>query len=531
MLKDCTSHTDVFTWAGPNLLAYVHTLLGFYPGLRDVTPTFPKGGQSESRRVYLTVDHPSARVEKSKVLQPYLHALIPSMSAFKFAVSALNREKPRSSITDLIEILTSQSQEDESYDNLPELAHSISLQSTGPAEASRALRKKIKHGNSHQKYRALVILKALMENGDRVFQIKCMDEQLIDAIKQLASDPHTDAKVKRKLIAVLASWNTQFKDDPSMSHIAALYRQCRVSDRRAHAATNSTDVDRMLQNAGLYTNTTEQKRKEKDERDAAKRKAKKEKADAKRRVEDEARKTKLRSRRPFNFEAEKPQIINSIANASQATNNLINAMKLVNLDKESVATNEHVQECFEKAKAARKTIVRYTQLVENEEMIGTLIATNEQIIAAIQTYDDLAAAAGSTVATAGIQSGLAAVKLSPGDLSESKALQPQRSTEEDDHADYSGSAGGRLHPDLQELSFGALGSEQGVLPPPMRPSTRHGSSDEDWEHGRGTLSDFSDYESEEEQPHRVQQAGPSASTHQGGKPLDTEDPFADPFAD
>lgn len=58
--------------------------------------------------------------------------------------------------------------------SIPELATSITLQSTGyaplspmchtadrsddsPSEASRAIRKKIKHGDNHQKYRALVV--------------------------------------------------------------------------------------------------------------------------------------------------------------------------------------------------------------------------------------------------------------------------------------------------------------------------------------------------------------------------------------
>ena len=58
---------------------------------------------------------------------------------------------------------------------IPELADSINLQASGydfspvgeeetaadestrPAEASRALRKKLKHGNSHQQYRSMVV--------------------------------------------------------------------------------------------------------------------------------------------------------------------------------------------------------------------------------------------------------------------------------------------------------------------------------------------------------------------------------------
>src|SRR6202050_5427261 len=76
-----------------------------------------------------------------------------------------------------------------------------------------------------------------------------------------------------------------------------------------------------------------------------------------------------------------------IANASQAANNLVNAITLVNAETDSLQANERVQECLGKAKLCRKPIVRYTQLVENEELIGTLIDTNERIIAALEMYD------------------------------------------------------------------------------------------------------------------------------------------------
>ncbi|KAI6120729.1 hypothetical protein EDD16DRAFT_832681 [Pisolithus croceorrhizus] len=443
-------------------------------------------------------------------------------------------KKPHSSITQLVDLLTGQDHAKESYDDLPELASSISLQSTGlqstgPAEASRALRKKIKHGNSHQKYRALFILDALMANGDQTFRTKCMDHQLIDALKQLASDPNTDSEVRGKLAKVLSSWSVQYRGNASLSHVASLYTQCDDLHRSSQhgAATKRAEVDKMLQNAWLTSDSTEQKKKDKEAKEAkeaAKRKAKQEKAEAKHKAEEEARRSKDRPRRRFDFDKEKPQIINSIANASQASSNLINAMKLVNPDEESVATNSHVKDRVEMAKAARKSIVRYIQLVENEEMIGTLIAANEQVIAAIQLYDDLAtAAAPSKDSSANIQSGVEAMTFHPSGRS---TLHGPKGASSHEH-DRSNSV---VHPDLEDLSFGSLGNEQGSLPPPMRPSTRPGSSDDDeWDQQRANLSDFSDFESEE--PHEHDHAGPSSDTHRNEKSENVEDPFADPFAD
>lgn len=90
-----------------------------------------------------------------------------------------------------------------------------------------------------------------------------------------------------------------------------------------------------------------------------------------------------------------------------------------------------------------------------------------------------------------------------------------------------------VHPDLQDLSFGGLGTELASLPPPMQPSLPHdASTDAEWEQHRGSLSDFSDYESEEERhPAPTHLAGPSSGGHSRAKVVDAEDPFADPFAD
>ncbi|KAF8445740.1 hypothetical protein L210DRAFT_3610345 [Boletus edulis BED1] len=428
------------------------------------------------------------------------------MSALRLAVSALNRDKPHSSITDWVEILTSPAYHDEAYDGLQSTGYFLisSVLSTAdcthyrPSEASRAIRKKIKHGDNHQQYRALVILKALMENGDHKFQTACVDDQLIDAIKHLASDPTADVKVRKKVRSIIASWSTQFKNDPSLSTIASLYKP----PRTFHARSQSADAN-VLRPTPI-------------DKDAAKKRAKQEKQDAKeraRKAEEEARQRNRSRRPPFNFEAEKPQILTSIANASQASSNLVNAITLVNRDKESIIANARVQECLENTRAARKTIVRYIQLVENEEVIGTLIETNERVVSALEMYDDLSAPQRTQGPTSGMN-------VTPGVSERTLSADGEESN-----------ASGYVHPDLQDLSFGGLDNEQASLPPPIRPSARD-ASEAEWDQHRGSLSDFSDYESEEERhPSTAHLAGSSTGGRSGARVVDVEDPFADPFAD
>jgi hypothetical protein len=126
---------------------------------------------------------------------------------------------------------------------------------------------------------------------------------LTEAIKALATDPATDPKVKRKTLAVLASWHRQFADDRSMAAVANLYRQVKPAE-----PPRRPQVDR-----AALEEEERKRREEEAARRAAKEDAKlKAKHDKERlRAEEEARKRKAKEkpvtvRRPqrkaFNFE-------------------------------------------------------------------------------------------------------------------------------------------------------------------------------------------------------------------------------------
>ena len=160
------------------------------------------------------------------------------------------------------------------------------------------------------------------------------DGQLTDALKHLATDHTTDPKVRKKVLAVLASWSKQFKDDRGTAGIAGLYRQVKPS---------VSEANREALTASERERESEKRRKEKDEA--------KQQAKEKRREEARSKKAASRtatSRKQFNFEQvcnfsplvnvsalssdshpnsqEKPQVLTAIANASSAANNLVNAI-------------------------------------------------------------------------------------------------------------------------------------------------------------------------------------------------------------
>ncbi|KAG8955423.1 putative actin patch assembly and actin polymerization protein [Tulasnella sp. 424] len=468
--------------------------------------------------------------------------------------SGLVAEKPHSSITDWVEILSSEKYKENDYDGIPEIVDAINLQPEGPTEASRAIRKKLKYGNTHRQLRALTILKALVENCGTKFQLTFADGPLITRIKTMASDPLTDEVVRKKLMSVLAGWHREFKDNPKMATVASLWTQCGGGVKR-RSAPPPPQVDHDAE----ARKRAEEKAKEKAAREEEKRRERerkeKEKADAK-------KKSTQPKPRPFDFEKEKPNIINSIATASQAAIQLTNALKLVNREKESIESNTTVQEALTNAKAARKAVIRYIQRVENEELIGTLLDVNERIITSLQHYDQLLKSAEHDSDEDDATAKMAELSLKPPETEISKLQGKQRAAIEraNSRSSLNVNSGGvsrppgtrTVHPDLRDVSWGTSQENTG-LPPPLQPR----GADEADSYRQGSLSDYSDYSSDEDRPRTSTStaatsagAGPSYTSRGYGNLIGDEDdlvsggdarkglldqgdddPFADPFAD
>jgi len=209
----------------------------------------------------------------------------------------------------------------------------------------------------------------------------------------------------------------------------------------------------------------------------------------------------------------------------------------VNRANDSLETNSRVQECLTTAKQAKRLVVRYTQLVENEELIGTLIETNDRLMSALEMYDKLIAAGpeAETPDTRAITSGMAAINFDTTAKGTMDREHVKKGKDRGPDPTY-------VHPDLEDLNFGPLGNTTTNLPPPIRPSTLS-DDDQDDPDRRGSLSDFSDYESSDENTHKAN-AGPSKRNYVTVSDSEEEafkntrvrtqthdDPFADPFAD
>lgn len=260
----------------------------------------------------------------------------------------------------------------------------------------------------------------------------------------------------------------------------------------------------------------------------------------------------------YSISQAKPRILAAVGEATQACNGLVNALQRVNRESESVTTNLNVQEYLMKVKDTRKRVVRYTQLIEDDpsgDFIGTLISTNEQIIAALSLYDrwsqttgddsDDEAVDAQTVAAATnnrqpVRPDLAAKlsRMSVHEDSELEKLQDRQKAEVDRlNKQRSGTTPGLHTADLLDLDFSGGAQKSASLPNPMQP--RHHKATEDRQ--SDTLSMYSDYSSSDEEHH-----APTSSTSQGrgysqylseqekkqvGKSSALADQEEDPFAD
>lgn len=235
----------------------------------------------------------------------------------------------------------------------------------------------------------------------------------------------------------------------------------------------------------------------------ARRKREAEEEAERRRVAKETRKNQAKQpKRPtFNFDKEKPKIMVVVADALQAANSLINSCRLINREVENVTESPRVQDNLDKAKAARRQVIRFIQLVTDEDTLGTLIDANERIVVAIQLYDKLSKpaaldsdsdhekdprAAEDAQQVERIRQRLAASKLESQRTGELEALQvaqkaqsvkaAARRTNTADTSRSGKAPASGVMADLQDLDFGSISNTRaGNLPPPMRPDSDAGS--------------------------------------------------------
>ncbi|KFY29097.1 hypothetical protein V493_02556 [Pseudogymnoascus sp. VKM F-4281 (FW-2241)] len=309
-------------------------------------------------------------------------------------------KKPYSSVTVAIESLTSEQFDEDDFSGIPDLVEAITLQATGPTEAARAIRKKLKYGNVHRQLRALTILDGLMQNAGSRFQRAFVDEPLLERLRVCATSPMSEKEVRARCQVLFAGWGQTYKSTPGMERIARLNKEL---PKRKQVVTQ--DRSKVLKET--ERDPFEDEEDEEAEQSANRPVAPSPTAKASKpkpsgsgissslfgsTTPTKSKKSKKGSKSksgPFNLEAEKGNMKTNIAESSVASINLLNALQRINREEERVSENQACVAQFERSKLLRRHILRYIQNVEAEEWLGALIQANDQLVTALMTFEQL----------------------------------------------------------------------------------------------------------------------------------------------
>ncbi|KAK4677309.1 hypothetical protein QC764_406510 [Podospora pseudoanserina] len=305
-----------------------------------------------------------------------------------------SQKKPYTAVTVTIEHLTSEAIPENDLSGIPELVEVINLQDSGPSEAARAIRKKLKYGNLHRQLRALTLLDGLIQNAGPRFQRSFADEALLERLRFCGKAQLSDPEVRKKCTELFRSWAVQYKGVRGLEQIATLHnelpkRKQVVTQERSKVIKETSnpfgdDDDELrsppaagpsqsgprhgleTRSAGTvqsFSHTSKDDKKKKDK--------------------------KGKRRQPFNLEAEKEQMKAHIAEASIASINLTNTLQTINREKERISENQAAVQRFEACKSLRRKILRYIHYVESEEWLGSLLYANDTLVTALMTFEQL----------------------------------------------------------------------------------------------------------------------------------------------
>ncbi|KAI9681854.1 MAG: putative actin patch assembly and actin polymerization protein [Trizodia sp. TS-e1964] len=320
------------------------------------------------------------------------------------------QKKPHSAVTVQIERLTSEQYDENDVGGIVDLIEVIRLQASGPGEAARAIRKKLKYGNLHRQLRALTILDGLIQNAGPRFQRVFADEPLLERLRIAATDPVSDGAVRAKCQALFGQWTAEYKSTAGMEGIVALYsqlpqrkkpataRQSKVLRETQREAEGEGDAgSRYAYSASISAGGRPAKALTTPRAAASSTLARAAEAERvgsfgllSKRSKEAGRGGGLGgSGKGVDVDKEAGQLLETLATASVASTNLINALKLTNRERQRVSDDAQVAEGFEKCKQLRRKILRYIQVVESEQWLGGLIHANEELVAALMAYEVL----------------------------------------------------------------------------------------------------------------------------------------------
>ncbi|VUC19995.1 unnamed protein product [Clonostachys rosea] len=318
------------------------------------------------------------------------------------------QKKPYSAVTVTIENLTSETYEEEDLSGIPELVEVIKLQASGPSEAARAIRKKLKYGNTHRQIRALVILDGLIQNAGPRFQRAFADEPLLERLRVCGTSDLSDPEVKKKCRELFRGWS-QYSNTQGLQKIAQLHRASELPKRKVAVTQERSKVLRETEEnpfgdeeeeaarqaaaqAAVGTSAASSSRPPEPNPHVPTHKKTSSSGSffgASKDKKKEKEKAKGGKRKPFNLEAEKETMKVVIADATIHSTTLLNTMQSINRETQRISDNPKAVEEFEACKQLRRRVLRYIHRVEQEEWLGSLLNANDALVHSLMSFEQM----------------------------------------------------------------------------------------------------------------------------------------------
>ncbi|KAK4984160.1 hypothetical protein LTR66_008590 [Elasticomyces elasticus] len=315
----------------------------------------------------------------------------------KLRTLVVKQRKAYSAVTVQIDRLTSEQYEEDDFSGIVDLIEVIRIQESGPTEAARALRKKLKYGGPHRQIRALAILDGLIQNAGSRFQRTFADEPLLERLRTMARDDMVDSEVREKCNVLFYQWATAYKNTPGLERIASLHKQLPTMKRAAPTQSKvlrDTEPEADHDSEDVHSRTMPGHARSSSSVNASSHPAPPMSRPVTLSTMPSPQSSskffksgKKDKSKPFSLEREKPNILSTIASASVSSTNLLNALQLVNREHERVSDNKEVMSRFETCKTLRRQTLRYIQLVESEEWIGSLLSANDELVKALTAFE------------------------------------------------------------------------------------------------------------------------------------------------
>lgn len=296
-----------------------------------------------------------------------------------------------------------------------------------------------KYGTAHRQLRSLTILDYLLQNLNPRSQRAMIDEPLLERLRLLPRDDMVDPEIREKSNAVFRQWSVQYRSTRGLESIANLYKELPKKARPTAAQSKvlreteqqaQRDADPFhddeddepspspaQQSLQQQATLQEQRRKSSGGGGYSRSGATSSSPVQSRRPtlvdqipspssssgltstlsnltsskDKKKKKHKSSSRRPpFDLTRETPQIMQSIASSNIASTNLLNSLKFVNREAgELPSMNKDVMNRFETCKTLRRQVLRYIQLVESEQWIGSLLQANDELVKGLMAWEVL----------------------------------------------------------------------------------------------------------------------------------------------